>query len=205
VAKILNGALTASISGKLGPVVFYETRFGQVVASKGVTRVHKGAAAMSAKAEFRAATRAWALAFPAFKTAGIDLARHERNAANGQFIAAYLETLRTGFAKARNHLSANVQLQWGTRADSVPNYRWPVTKDGGSNLQGFAFCIEVGPAEPRRTSAIFLGTGNTTVSVSKANITTPFIMLAIHALPATVYPPTSALERASAWDGALWV
>lgn len=54
-AKILTGPLAAGLSGKLGPVVFHQTRFGQVVQSKAKPRIYTTPAAMSAKSYFRQA------------------------------------------------------------------------------------------------------------------------------------------------------
>ena len=57
-AKILTGPLAAGLSGKLGPVVFRQTRFGQVAQSKAKGRVHTTAPAMATKRAFGTATRA---------------------------------------------------------------------------------------------------------------------------------------------------
>lgn len=52
-AKILTGPLAAGISGKLGPVVFHQTRFGQVVQSKAKPRTYTTPAALATKARFK--------------------------------------------------------------------------------------------------------------------------------------------------------
>ena len=54
-AKILTGPLAASLSGRLGPVQFRQTRFGQVVQSHPRTVVHTTAAALESKSTFKTA------------------------------------------------------------------------------------------------------------------------------------------------------
>lgn len=57
-AKILTGPLAAGLSGKLGPVVFHQTRFGQVVQSKAKGRKYTTAPALQTKARFKEAASA---------------------------------------------------------------------------------------------------------------------------------------------------
>lgn len=60
-AKILTGPLAAGLSGKLGPVVFHQTKFGQVVQSKAKPRIYDTPAAQATKRAFRAAASAYAM------------------------------------------------------------------------------------------------------------------------------------------------
>lgn len=60
-AKILNGPLAASISGGLGPVVFHQTRFGQVVQSKAKNHPYTTPAAVATKNAFRAGATSYSL------------------------------------------------------------------------------------------------------------------------------------------------
>lgn len=56
-AKILTGPLAAGLSGGLGPVVFHQTKFGQVVQSKAKAKRHTTPAALTTKAQFAAASK----------------------------------------------------------------------------------------------------------------------------------------------------
>lgn len=56
-AKISTGPLAAGITGPLGPVVFAQTRWGQVVQSKARARVYTTPAALATKAAFGKASK----------------------------------------------------------------------------------------------------------------------------------------------------
>ena len=56
-AKILNGPLVASVSGKLGPVVFRQTFFGQVVQSKAKGRKPTTSSELANISSFRRAAK----------------------------------------------------------------------------------------------------------------------------------------------------
>lgn len=89
-AKILTGPLAAGISGKLGPVVFHQTRFGQVVQSKAKGKVHTTAPAMAAKSRFREAATAVGSVGSQMQFVFTSATRDENTNLQGIFISRYL-------------------------------------------------------------------------------------------------------------------
>ena len=85
-AKISTGPLAAGLSGKLGPVVFHQTRFGQVVQSKAKPRVYTTPAAMATKFAFGVAARSVS-SLGSFTLTSLDsVFRTHRTTARGQVI-----------------------------------------------------------------------------------------------------------------------
>ena len=101
-AKILTGPLAAGLSGKLGPVVFHQTRFGQIVQSKAKPRTYTTQPAMAAKANF-----AWAATlFPLLGSIwgpgmAATLAKYGKSA-NGQIISQVISALNGDGSRIRH-------------------------------------------------------------------------------------------------------
>lgn len=95
-AKILTGPLAAGLSGKLGPVVFHQTRFGQIVQSKAKPRTYTTPAAMATKNAFGRAARCYQPNGNGLVW-NIDQAFARRNKAGaGQFISVCSQAIRDG-------------------------------------------------------------------------------------------------------------
>ena len=94
-AKIQNGALTDKLQGRVGPVVFNWTRFGQVVKSFAKPPLNTTPAAMETKNTFRQAARTWGqhrTSIPFLALA--DIAVRAGRAPQGPFVSAYMRWMR---------------------------------------------------------------------------------------------------------------
>lgn len=116
-AKISNGPLAAGISGKLGPVVFHQTRFGQVVQSKAKTKVWTTPAALAVKAAFRAGPRSFVLngevATVNLRAAFDAISR----SASGQWNACMAQAARDGYGNLRPVAGSP---EWASMVDLSP-------------------------------------------------------------------------------------
>lgn len=74
-AKILRGPLAAGISGSIGPLVFRDTRFGQVVQAGSGGGRHDTAAHNATIDNFRAAASSWVIYFNQVNRIGSDWAK----------------------------------------------------------------------------------------------------------------------------------
>lgn len=104
-AKILTGPLAAGLSGKLGPVVFHQTKFGQIVQSKAKPRTYTTAAAMATKSAFGRAARCYPL-----QGAGLVWNLNEafgkiHKTGAGQFISICSEAIRDGGTQRMSYTS----------------------------------------------------------------------------------------------------
>lgn len=103
-AKILTGPLAAGLSGKLGPVVFHQTKFGQIVQSKAKPRTYTTAAAMATKSAFGRAARCYQL-----QGAGLVWNLNEafgkiHKTGQGQFVSLCSEAIRDGGTQRQTYV-----------------------------------------------------------------------------------------------------
>lgn len=94
-AKIQNGALTDKLQGRVGPVVFNWTRFGQVVKSFAHPPLNTTPAATETKTTFAHAARVWGVYRKSqpFLALGL-IAEQAGRAPQGPFVAAYMHWMR---------------------------------------------------------------------------------------------------------------
>ena len=93
-AKILTGPLAAGLSGKLGPVVFHQTRFGQIVQSKARGRIYKTTAALTTKSQFGEASRMSGLFVNGLDEWIDPPSARAHKSSRGQFIASRMAATR---------------------------------------------------------------------------------------------------------------
>lgn len=98
-AKVDMGPVVAAASGRVGPAVFYRTRFGQVVASRENQKVHTSAAAMETKTRFRRSQVTFARMGVNYQAQWEEAARTRATTAAGVHNRAYLTALRDGWSE----------------------------------------------------------------------------------------------------------
>lgn len=124
-AKMANGPLVASITGGLGPVVFAQTRFGQVVRSKPRKVVHRTPAALAAKELLRNAQHGYS---KLGEWDHIQLtwgARLFGSTPSGMFNGAFLTAVSQGESPARYNTRYPMNLTWGAPYLGGNNWRVP--------------------------------------------------------------------------------
>lgn len=132
-AKILTGPLAAGLSGKLGPVVFHQTRFGQVVQSKAKARVYTTPAALAAKSYFRQAASLQTHALPALN----QLAAPTVEAAGKSVLGQFIRSARAWLADAET-----VQMPASEKGG------YPTLVPGNNRALFFSFDVAVHAGEP---------------------------------------------------------
>ena len=95
-AKILTGPLAAGLSGKLGPVVFHQTKFGQIVQSKAKPRTYTTAPAMASKQAFGRAARCYQLQGSGLVWNLNEAFGKVHKTGQGQFVSICSEAIRDG-------------------------------------------------------------------------------------------------------------
>jgi len=141
VAKISNGPLVATISGRLGPVVFAWTRFGQVVKSASKGKPLTTPAQIQNGYRFTLARKIWGAYRLGLFRASYVVADRAGRMPWGPFTSAYLNWMNGQpydppchevFAKLRIVESQQVGLKWRFRVDGNPTIY---------NLEMFGICI----------------------------------------------------------------
>jgi len=122
-AKISTGPLAAGLSGKLGPVVFHQTRFGQVVQSKAKGKTYTTPAAMATKRAFRAGATSYGLlgslvnlrANKAYGSAG--------KSGAAQWNTLIMQAVLSGTGRTRPHIGAIPYYEANSLTASGP-WQW---------------------------------------------------------------------------------
>jgi hypothetical protein len=188
VAKILTGPLAASISGKLGPVVFRYDRFGQIVYSKAKTHVHKTAPAMLTKSQFRDASHAYSKLIGLYRDHLNLVARATNSSASGEFIRAYLQTLRTGSCQPRINTGTHLETTFGPTQENIFGWllRWTPLQDVAPFPHAFA--IELTGTTRRATNVGGVWDGGWFYFLLHAEMTPPIMILQFRTDP-EILPP----------------
>lgn len=204
-AKILTGPLAAGLSGKLGPVVFHQTRFGQVVQSKAKGRKYTTPAALTAKARFKeAATAAGSFGSSVGYAIG-EAGSRENSNLQGLFIGRYLKWrngeawspyrfANDGAVNISGHTSTGLQrrLAGSLAMTTAPNAAivwWLTLLDGKLLFSGSSLWIP----------------GSATSGLSSRDVPEPFvaIVLAIHPIGVQRPDPVEALALLDAYAYAM--
>lgn len=204
-AKILTGPLAAGLSGKLGPVVFHQTRFGQVVQSKAKGRKYTTSAALTSKARFKEAATAAGSFGASIGYAIGEAGSRENTNLQGLFIGRYLRwrngeqwpayrfnndgaTSITGHASTglRRRLTGSLTM---TTAPNAATVWWLTLLDGKLLFSGSSLWIP----------------GASTSGLSSRDVPEPFvaIVLAVHPIGVQKPAPIEALALLDAYSYAM--
>lgn len=134
-AKILTGPLAAGLSGKLGPVVFHQTRFGQVVQSKAKPRTYTTPAAMETKATFSKAARMWGTMPDFWKSTYAAFGASLGRSGQGMVISSLMTLVRTGDAGPMPTTGTQKPPTFGTPFYAGGRWRIPFTDPNGPDIQ----------------------------------------------------------------------
>lgn len=188
-AKILTGPLAAGISGKLGPVVFHQTRFGQVVQSKAKGRTYTTPAALTTKARFKECATA-AGQFGTSVTHALQSVTSEQNTnLQGVFNSRYLRW-RNGepWTPFRVRTEAICEIIGHTSVGQRRRLSGRMTVPEGPN-QGFVFWFTLSEGRLLFSGSSLWNDGDSSTTLSTRDVPEPFFALAFTYAPlGAVYP-----------------
>lgn len=179
-AKILTGPLAAGLSGKLGPVVFHQTRFGQTVQSKAKPRVYTTPAATATKRAFAAGARAYPLLGSGVNNLMNRCLRDLGKTPQGEFIACFSQAIRDGSAGVRIYIGdADFYTLGNIQAGGPTGYyidAWITTVGNDTSQFVNWFPLEAGTYTPTARIASVAGPGADQVRPA-TTIAPPFVVI----------------------------
>lgn len=181
-AKILHGPLVSGISGRLGPVNFRQTYFGQVVQSQPKTVIHKTAAAMASKDTFRTAMKCWANTPITMRRPLMLAATHSVLSPTGTFVKGAMSALRGTPVTASGYTNAPCELTDFVQTDDATHWYLSATfTSRGSTHWGqmLGYAHELATATRR---VVIWNEPPGALSLLKANITPPFLVAVAYAM-----------------------
>lgn len=194
-AKILEGPLAASLSGRIGPVVFSRTRFGQVVQSAPRRVVHTTAAALATKAAFRNAQNGYSRLGDLHQSVLKSAAAIAKTTPSGMVVSAFLRALNDGSAEPRLNYNAHFIATWGAPFFALGRWHVPCSSLSLSHGAPNSFVIPVS-AEPFRIYGaafedFYLKTFSLPPVATSPGAVPPFVLLShdFHAPGQTIPPP----------------
>lgn len=190
-AKILTGPLAAGLSGKLGPVVFHQTKFGQVVQSKAKTKVHSTAPATTAKAHFKEAATmlgGWSNLLIQFLNA---LTAEQHTNAQGVVIGRYLRW-RNGepFTPFRSRNSGHVEISGHTSTGLKRRLTGTLSAPDNPN-QGLVYWFSLLDGRLNFAGSSIWNDGDPQSSLSTRDVPEPFVAMVFQVHPLGTGVPTT--------------
>lgn len=206
-AKVLNGPLVGSITGRLGPVVFAETVFGQVVRSKQRTVIHHSPAAIASKRAMRNAHAGYAKSGEVLQLTLRVLARRFGTTPSAMVIGPFIKALYNGEAKPRWSDGFNLVIEWGAPYFAGGRWRVPYTAPVGNDPFDHALVIPVRDPLERDFGAIFSPFGVQEfwlpTTASQPDATPPFVILASTTVTVGSIPPEPQVTQFSGFAALL--
>ena len=144
-AKIATGPLAAGLSGKLGPVVFHQTKFGQVVQSKAKAKIYSTPAALETKQTFALAARMWGTIPAIWKGQYSAFGDSIGRSGQGMVISSLMSLIRTGDAGSMPTTGIQKQPSFGAPFYSGGRWRIPATDPNGFDVLWLTHGWQFGP------------------------------------------------------------
>lgn len=192
-AKINTGPLISDASGRIGPIVFRRTRFGQVVQAAPKMPPITSATVIANNTLLGDAQRVWGRIPPVLKQQMNRVNWEQPAAPNGRFNREYMHLKRAEPVALVLPYHAHARLVVGAQSDTATYWKLALTATSlfrsGNTPQTQAFALEY-PPSMRWASAAGLPPDFTSIRFLKSAVTPPFLVIAWLSDPLWVYGAT---------------